>query len=562
MPSNASILILSLTLAVSSIAHASELPNGGDMRAGMHQFEAERIASGNFVRLSDGVDAATVVITGQNGLVIDGGSFSTARPHDYTHGIELTRGKNISLYNKSKPMPSPGQPAAAFNLYTAAEIREIFASGNQARIKQAFTSADANHVPPEHLTEAAALAALQAANALADARARTAWQLTAASGNLTVNGGKFNFRSVNQNIIAAETGKLIWDGGNLVSSGGGGDTVLQGTAGIDIVGGSITSSGTVDGKPTAVQYDDRHRLNRDRWTLGKYLAFVTNGDINVGQSGQRTGPVIHLSDGMLKIGTVRGAHSTAATPATRHFNLNSGSVTLRGNERSTLLAFAPGFDMVTMINGGTLNIVTSEKLTRTPTESPSMWNMKIVLERGTINLTNGETIGPDNTMQGGTVNLMGRSSFGSPTGSFAISGGTISVGERSFIGAIRGDSKAQSPYPTSQHDLTITGGTLSFKVSAPRQGHRLAVGTDIGGIYAGDNDKTKTSHPSLTIAPTTVIKLDTSSLQKGEYSAANFVSVDEGDGSLHIEAPIRLGGPNLPYAGTLDTNGLLTFVVR
>jgi len=481
------LLTLSLAFAVNSVAHASDLPRGGEIGAGTHRFAAQRIAGGDFVRLSDGLEATTIVITGQNGLVIDGGNFSTAVPLDYTHGIELARGKNISLYNKEKPIQSPDGSGVVFNLYTAAEITEIFAGGDQARIRHAFTSADANHVPPEGLTEAAALAALQAANAIADARRRTAWQLTSESGDLVVNGGTFNFQSVNKNIIAAEAGKLIWNGGKLAASGGGGDTVLHGATGIDILGGSIMSSGTFDGAPAAVQYDARQRLNRDRWTLGKYLSFVTGGDINVGRAGQRTGPVIHMSDGMLMIGAAPAARGTGTPPVTHHFNINSGSVTLEGDNRSTLLALAPNFDLVTVINGGALNIVNSEHLTRTPTESPSMWNMKTVLERGTINLTNGQIIGPDSAVHGGVVNMTGRSSFNSPAGSLTISGGTINVGENSFVGAIRGDSKAQSPYPTVQQNLTITGGTLNFKVSAPTDGHRLNVGTNIGGIYAGDN---------------------------------------------------------------------------
>lgn len=102
---------------------------------------------------------------------------------------------------------------------------------------------------------------------------------------------------------------------------------------------------------------------------------------------------------------------------------------------------------------------------------------------------------------------------------------------------------------------------MNFKVAAPRHGHRLSVDIDIGGIYAGDNDKTRTSHPMLTIAPGTVINLDTSTLRKGEYSATAFASVDEGDGTMHIVAPIHLGGPHQPYTGTLDTNGGLTIVV-
>lgn len=561
MPFKVSILTLSLALAVSSAVQASELPKGGEMGAGVHAFEADRITGGHFVRTSDGMDAATVVIAGEHGLVIDGGHFSTAKPNDYTKGIELARGKSISLYNKETPIQLAGQPGPAYNLYTVAEVKSIFASGDQARIEKDFTSSDANQIPAKHLTEAHVLAALQAASDIAGAREKAAWKLTSAQGDVTVNGGTFDFRSVNQNIIAADAGKLIWNGGKLVSSGGGGDTVLQGISGIDILGGRITSSGTVAGKPTAVQYDDRHKLNRDRWTLGKYLSLASNGDIEVGRQGQR-GPVIHVSDGMLKIGVVSTASAGDAPPQPHHFNLNTGSVTLQGNCRSTLLALERTYDVVATIKGGTLSIITGETLAGTPTESPSMWNMKTILEGGTINLANGEVIGPNSAIRGGTLNMTGRSSFSSPMGSLTISGGTINVGERSFIGAIRGDSKAQSPYPTSQQDLTISGGTLKFKVAAPAHGFELKVGTDIGGIYAGDNNPAKPSHPTLTIAPETVIKLDTSALKKGTYTAANFASVDEGDGSLQIAAPIQIGGPKLPYSATLDTSGLLTIMVH
>ena len=116
--------------------------------------------------------------------------------------------------------------------------------------------------------------------------------------------------------------------------------------------------------------------------------------------------------------------------------------------------------------------------------------------------------------------------------------------------------------PTSQQDLTISGGTLKFKVAAPAHGSELKVGTDIGGIYAGDNNPAKPSHPTLTIAPATVIKLDTSALKKGTYTAVNFASVDESDGSLQISASLPIGGPKLPYSATLDTSGLLTIVVH
>lgn len=497
-------LTLSLALATGAAAHASELPKGGEMGAGVHAFETGRITGGHFVRASDGMDAATAVITGERGLVVDGGRFRTAKPHDYTHGIELARGKSISLYNKEQPTQVAGQPGPAFDLYTAAEIKSIFASANQARIDNAFTYSDANHVPPGHLAEANALAALLAANAIANAREQVAWNLTSPEGNVTVNGGTFDFHSVNQNIIAADTGKLIWNGGKLVSSGGGGDTVLQGTGGIDILGGDLKSSGGVVGKPTAVQYDDRHKLDRDSWTLGKYPAFIINGDVNVARFGQ-PGPVIHLSDGMLKIGVVPGTQETA--PRTHHLNLDSSSVTLQGEYRATLLTLERTFDVVATIKGGSLNTITGEELVRMPTESPSMWNMKTILEGGTINLTNGEVIGPNSAIHGGTVNLTGRHSFSSSMGGLTISGATINVSGQSFIGAIRGDSKAQSPYPTTRQDLVISGATLKFKVAASARGQELKVETDIGGIYAGDNNPAKASHPTLTIAADTVARV-------------------------------------------------------
>lgn len=115
---------------------------------------------------------------------------------------------------------------------------------------------------------------------------------------------------------------------------------------------------------------------------------------------------------------------------------------------------------------------------------------------------------------------------------------------------------------TGAHGLVISGGTLKVKVAAPAHGHELKVGTHIGGIYAGDNNPAKASHPTLTIAADTVIKLDTEKLSKGTYTAANFACVDAGDGRLQIVAPIAIGGPKLPYSGTLDTSGRLTIVVH
>ena len=99
-------------------------------------------------------------------------------------------------------------------------------------------------------------------------------------------------------------------------------------------------------------------------------------------------------------------------------------------------------------------------------------------------------------------------------------------------------------------------------MSAPAKGQELTVGTDIGGIYAGDNNPAKLSHPTLSIASGTVIELDTSALKTGTYTAANFVSVDPGDGTLQIAAPITMGDPAQRYSATLDTSGLLSIVVH
>lgn len=561
MTLHVSVLAIALALAVPVPASASALPDGGQFGAGVHEWAATRITGGDFVRTADGVDAARVDITGHAGLVIDGGRFRTLQPVDFTHGIELSRGRSLSLYNKVAPVDGTAGADAGFNLYTEGEVRELFASGNQERIVQAFTSADAKGSSPA-ITEAAVLAALRAANGVAHARNQVAWQLTAGSGNLVVNGGEFDFHSANQNLVQALAGSLVWNGGTLESKGGGGETVLRGSTGIEILGGSIHSLGAIDGTPTPIQYDDRRRLDRDRWTLGKYLALITNGDINIGRSGQPGGPDLRVSDGMLRIAATTPPDKTNPAKAPQRINLLAGAITLEGKHRSTLLSLERGFDIETVINGGTLNVSTDRSLVNTPAESASLWNMRTVLEDGTINLDNSQIIGKDNVIKGGVVNLAGRSAFYGPTGTLVVSGGTINLGPEAFVGAIRGDSKARSPYPTSQHDLTITGGTLNFRVAAPGSGQALVVGTHIGGIYAGDNDASRQSKPTLTIGPGVTLNLDTSALLPGEYTVADFVSVDAGDGTLAIAAPIQLGGSAERYTGTLDTDGRLTLKVK
>lgn len=567
-----SVLALSLALGSSPAAAASSadtdthvaLPDGGQFGPGMHRFSASRIGGGDFVRTADGVDPATVEISGHDGLVIDGGTFRTAHPVDLTRGVVMDRGKSIALYNKAQPDPAAaagGPPGGGYRLYTAAEVREIFASGDPARIRAAFTSADAKGVAPEPLTEAAVLAALSAANAVNLARTKTTWRLAADNGDVVVNGGRFDFHSVNRQSIEAGAGTLVWNAGDLISQGGGFETTLQGTAGIELLGGTLISSGLVDGVATTIQYDPRQRLDRDRWTRGKSLALVTDGDIDIGRAGQ-PGPEIRVTDGMLKIGegsNRTGSADTAAGP--RLVNLYSGSLTLQGEHRSTLLMLERGFDVVTMVRGGTLNIVSAQSLIDTPTDNASMWNMRTVLEDGTINLDNGQLIGPDSAINGGVVNLIGSSAIYSPIGALTISAGTVNVGPQSFIGAIKGDSKARSPYPTAQQDLVISGGTLNFRVVAPQAGQPLVVGTHIGGIFAGDNNPARRSGPTLSIGTDTRINVDASALPAGEYRVADFASVEAGDGTLAIATAVPVHDSAGAVIGMLDTDGEMTLQV-
>lgn len=567
---------LTLALAIAALAPlvvysadqsspAKPLGDSGAFDAGTHLLQASRIDGGEFVRQADGVTPASVEITGSDGLLINGGRFRTAHPVDPAGGVQLARGKSISLYNKVHPdaagAAASGAPSGdGYQLYTPAQVHEIFGSGDAARIRAAFTSADAKGVPPEPLTEAVVLAALSAANDVLSARAQTAWQFIAESGDVVVDGGVFDFHSVNQNRIAADHGRLVWNGGDLSSRGGGGETTLQGTAGIALLGGRILSEGTVGGSVNPIYYDPRQRLDRDRWTLGKYLALVTNGDIEVGRDGQ-PGPDIVVADGMLQIGRA-SAPAGDGKAATQHLYLRSGSISLQGEHRSTLLALERGFDIVTVISGGTLSVSSAQSLVDTPTESPSMWNMPTVLESGVINLDSGQLIGPDSAVKGGVVNLAGLSAIYSPSGALTVSGGTINVGPQAFIGAIKGDSRARSPYPTAQQDLVISGGALNFRVLAPKVGEPLVVGTHIGGIFAGDNNPAKQSQPTLTIGKRTRISLDTSALAAGKYRIADFASVDAGDGSLAIASKLPVRNLAGKVIGALDTGGHLSFQVK
>lgn len=54
--------------------------------AGQHALQMTRIDGGNFVRGADGAQPATVQITGQGGLLVNAGRFSTAQPAELSRG--------------------------------------------------------------------------------------------------------------------------------------------------------------------------------------------------------------------------------------------------------------------------------------------------------------------------------------------------------------------------------------------------------------------------------------------------------------------------------------------
>ena len=59
-----------------------------------------------------------------------------------------------------------------------------------------------------------------------------------------------------------------------------------------------------------------------------------------------------------------------------------------------------------------------------------------------------------------------------------------------------------------------------------------------------------------------LIDIDTRELAPGTYAVADFASVEAGDGTLEITAPLQLGSPDGRYRGTLATDGQLTLVVK
>lgn len=420
------------------------------------------ISGGSYVRVSDGVNGETLTIQSSPGgdLNISGGVFKTATPQIYTQGVVTVRDDNIRLYNPASQDPATG----LYQLHTAESVEEAYRTGNTAQF------APANN-PSAIPTKAEVLKALEAAESLKAAAGVNAWAIRA-DGNMNVTGGVFDLTTTNAASFKAG-GSLLWRNATLKSAGGGGALSIDAARGIAIESGSIRSEGASASGPYAQKYDDRGRLDRDRWTLGNYLYFKTDGDITLGVKGSAAGPQVYVGDGMLFF---TGSTQSAASG---NLYINSGSLTLDGQYRSTLNT---GSMAHTYIDGGALNVITADRINRNGVDSASMYLGDLTLNSGSVNLYNGQ-LGGSVTMNGGVINALGDSAVNSGAKTVTINGGTVNLGERAFIGAIRGDSLAISPYVTSTAGVSI-GDNAVVNLSLARSGDgQIAVGRNIGGIY-------------------------------------------------------------------------------
>lgn len=473
------------------------------------------IAGGEFVRKSDGLNAITAsfVSTGQSGsaadtsgnLNISGGHFYTQNPSKYTEGVVITRDDNIRLYN-----PNSGV-AGVYSLYTEAEINTIFAQGDAA-ITAAFAPAKNPTALPN---KEDVLKALKAVQNMAIANIQEAWHFEAAR-NINITGGNFDLHTVNASSFKA-LGTFNWQNARLISAGGGGMLTISGKDGINILSGSIRSLGSTENGADALKYDDRGKLDRDRWTLGKYMTFATDGDMTVGAKGSKIGPEIYFSDGMLFF---TGVNQNAAAG---NLYLHSGSITLDGQYRSTLNTG----NMNNIIDGGTLNILTADRINRNKIDSASMWTMPVTLKSGTINLYNSQ-LGGKLIMDGGVINAMGDSAInngfvGQTIFDTTINGGVINLGPKAYLGAIKGDSKALSPYVTASGSITVGDKAhINMAVAQPADS-TLVVGKHIGGIY------TTEANANISIANGTRFEISNPTvLNAGTYTATSIIESKSG----------------------------------
>ena len=459
---------------------------------------AVNISGGEFVRRSDGVNAITAhfVSAGQTSgsvaatsgdLNISGGVFRTANPVNYVrqNNVVVSRDDNVRLYYNPSGSPS----AANLSLYTEAQVNAVFDSGDAAAIRKAFGPVNNPGYTP---SRGEVLNALHAANATGLSEGQEAWRFEAQR-NMNITGGHFDMTTLNKSVFTAG-GVLNWSNANMLISGGGGSVDIIGKQGINILNGSIRSQGSDLNGPFALHYDDRGRANRDRWTLGKYLNFSTDGDMVMGAKGALFGPEIYYSEGMLGLATV----TPGATPGNLY--IYSGNLTLDGQYRSTLTMG----NMKTVLDGGTLSINTAERINRNGVDNASMWASPLTMKSGVLNLHNAQIYpngaGAETNIYGGTVNMTGDSALTGYTGNLNIYGGFINAGPQSYIGAIKGDNLSLSPYVTANAAINIGPlANLNFTV-APSGNHVLTPGKNIAGIYNTTDNINIAQGVSLTVA--------------------------------------------------------------
>lgn len=535
-----------LAAAFGAQAADADYSNGGSFTENQ-TITVTDITGGTFSREKDGAEGVTVTIRSNAGMTISGGTFTTSNPAHYTDGVETSRGESIGLYN-----PNSASEGGVYSLYTEQEIRDIFAQAAEAEnpstiLSEAFKTSDgytAEELTVNDLDKV--LAALHAASSLSTAQTLDGYVIEAA-GDMTITGGNFNFDSANASTISAD-GTLVWNGGTLTSQGGGGAVEIRGAEGLEILSGSISSYGSQNGISDAYGFDYRGDINRNRWTLGKYLGLRSNGDIIIG-SDEGTGPDIYVRDGMLAFYADSGVTEKGS------IYLRGGSVTLHGVTRSTLTSAWDYGDANTLtsavMTGGELNVITDDELYASPTDNASMWTIALDMRGGEINLYNSQ-INSASTYSGGVINLEGYSSL---SGSVTITGDTVvNLGTHSAIGAIPGEAKGYAANATS---INISGGTFNFAVTAPAEGNTLVKGTNIAGItgkstHSFRNGTNSDAVASINISGVKDVNFLTGELAAGTYVVDDFietqsVAVDasndaNGTGYIVEAGDITLGG--------------------
>lgn len=567
-------ILAAAVLAAAVSVHAETLGDSGSWGVGSHEFTATEITGGTFERTFDGIQTengvnktTNVSITGEKGLTITGGTFKTTEPRNLVriNKVAIDRGYNIGLVKKYdinfKPyetVSAGGSAPHEENYYTVEEAKAIFEkyANDPEKLKAYFLSADTENLPAdEREAVEARVPTLEEVIGAIEARKMyeaiatggedlLGWHFVAETGDLNVKGGNFVFNSVNANTFEAKAGKLVWDGGVLTKTEGAGRTTLSGENGVDILSGSIRVMGSDAEGAFALRYDYRDRQDRDRWTVGQYLDITAgngNGIINIGREGSATGPEIYFSEGQMNLNAA-------------HTYLHSGSLTIEGQYRSTMLS-----GDITVGQNGTLTVITGDSISRNQIDSPSMTLGAVTVDGGTLNLHNAQLGGVGGTIHSGTVNLTGNSGLCNPT----IDSGTFNISNKSFIGAIKGDSKVISPYPTSTTNVTINGGTFNFDVLAPSEGTTLIVGVDdqniqgeenIGGIHATE------ANSVISISDSAVFNFNVAGLTAGEtYTADGFISNKSETGKIVFNGSTT---DKLFYKADITADGDLTIVMK